>query len=313
MLDGVLSSGKFDGNRDKTRLLGLSLGFTTVAAIAFDTPKTIQVLTGDRSSSWGVSMDEVWAKALENLRDLASDKWQTLAPGVYQSLWRDGYDTSRMFLTDMIRRLSLTGRPVAFLPTRDALIVVGDRDERGLLAASAYAADIFKDAPRPCTLEPFVLTDDDRWTTVASGIPLHENLVNGGLRDQLEIQGQSTLVLRKWLEFKQEDVFAAHLMQKQVGEQTRTLAAWPQVPCLLPRADEVVIQVEEPDGLRVAWEDLESLGLVPEPEPDWWPARYRFEAVPSTDQLTRLKGLAAQRDQLTQTEAVGRHTFASRE
>lgn len=304
MLDGALNSGKFDGNRDKIKLLGHALGFTTIAALAFDTPKTIQVLTRDRSSSWGLSIDEIWAKALENLRDLAPDRWQTLSSGVYQSLWRDGYDTSRMFLTDMIRRLSIAGRPVAFLPTRDTLIIVGDRDDRGLLAASAYAADIFKEAPRPCTLEPFVLGDDDRWQTVASGTLLHEKLVHEALRDQTEIQGHSTAVLRKWLDFKQEEVFAAQLMQRQDGDQLRSLAVWPAVPCLLPRADELIIQVSERDGLRVAWEDLEFLNLLPEPEAEWWPARYRFESIPTSEQLAKLRELEAMRAQSTATDGL---------
>lgn len=289
MREGVLASENFDGDVLKHALFGRSFGASAWCGVCFDTPQTMHPVTNDIGSSWGQPFDHVWEQALSNLRELAADRWHQLAPGVFQSAWRDSYDTSRIFLIDMIRRLQIAGRPIAFLPQRDALIVVGDRDEKGILAASAYAADIFKEAPRPCTMEAFVLDDTDRWQSVPPQIPLHPVFLERGMEDYAGIQSTCTSVLQRWLERTGEEAFAAQFMvlRKEDGTYT-SLAAWPKVPSYLPKAERVII--EDSDGpLDVAWDLVESRGLIPEPSPDWWPPRYYFAGVPSDEHIRALR------------------------
>ena len=84
------------------------------------------------------------------------------AEGVYLSTTHDSYDASRLLLTELIRQLRLKGDPIAMIPNRESLIVVGSEDELGLAGMVKLASKALKE-PRP--ISGIALRfDGDEWT-----------------------------------------------------------------------------------------------------------------------------------------------------
>src|ERR1700733_10109134 len=57
-----------------------------------------------------------------------------IAPGLYEGQWKDSYESSRILLTDLVYRLSVSGEPVAFIPNRNEFCVTGSHKHVGLKA-----------------------------------------------------------------------------------------------------------------------------------------------------------------------------------
>ena len=80
--------------------------------------------------TWGVDFDGLLQRARTNLLGRGGEqRFQELREGCFRSTWRDSLDGSRMLLPGMLRRLGLRGDPVVLLPSRDMLLVLGDRFE----------------------------------------------------------------------------------------------------------------------------------------------------------------------------------------
>jgi hypothetical protein len=71
-------------------------------------------------------------RARDNLWRRSGGKFEKPVVGVYVSPWHDSYDSSRLFLYDLIWHLEVDGEHVAAVPTRHTLIVTGSEDYGGL-------------------------------------------------------------------------------------------------------------------------------------------------------------------------------------
>lgn len=104
--------------------------------------------------AWQTHLSTIHTQALDNLRERTTHiSYTTLGEGaqrvfLYNS--QDGYDATRLLLTDMLEtwRIALPERLVAGIPNRDLLIVCSDQD-RSLL--SRIAGQIQADAAEPNT------------------------------------------------------------------------------------------------------------------------------------------------------------------
>jgi hypothetical protein len=65
--------------------------------LALDYPESTSTLMSGPVESWGISLDDALAIALDNLRDITTDSFVEVARGVYRGNWRDGYDASMAF------------------------------------------------------------------------------------------------------------------------------------------------------------------------------------------------------------------------
>ena len=74
----------------------------------------------------------------------------------------DSYDSSRLLLTDVIRQFRLKGDPIAIIPNRENLIVVGSEDVDGLAGMVKMVDKALKE-PRPISGIALRL-DGDEWT-----------------------------------------------------------------------------------------------------------------------------------------------------
>ncbi|CRM68041.1 DUF1444 family protein [Pseudomonas sp. 58 R 3] len=108
------------------------LGRDCVILLAVDSPESTATLTNGPEAHWGVTMEEAVKISIENLRDTTNEAFGEIIPGLYAGEWADGYDTSRVLLPDVLQRVPVKGRPVFMVPSRDVLMVTGDKDEQGI-------------------------------------------------------------------------------------------------------------------------------------------------------------------------------------
>ena len=120
------------------------IGDHLAAMLVYDFPDHAIELDFEHLAKWGVTGEEAFADACENLRRQSNRGFDSPAPGVFVSSWKDFYDSSRLVLTDLIRSVEVKGNYVAMVPSRDLLVITGSDDRAGLavmlrLAQQAYA------------------------------------------------------------------------------------------------------------------------------------------------------------------------------
>lgn len=275
-----------------------ALGKDCVTLLAVDYPETTSTLTEGPKENWGVSLDEALAVAVSNLREATPDAFDEIVPGLYVGRWNDGYDTSRVLLPDVLQRAPIKGRPVFMIPTRDVLMVAGDRDEesiRHMVEVSFKAMESGRNvSSQVYTYEdqrivPFISQDETLKARMAS---LEHRLLQGNYHAQKE-------QLDAIHEAHKTDVFVASYKLFELKDsdgKTFSMCSWTEtVDTLLPKTDRVALVQLQPDGTAqtqvVEWDELEAkLGdlLVPA---DLYPARYRTLGFPTAAQLSQLTPL----------------------
>ncbi|RQQ45808.1 DUF1444 family protein [Burkholderia stagnalis] len=128
--------------------------------IAYDSEFTVTRLTTAKLDEWGVTFDDAYDVALDNLRAASSRAWLPLQHGVFLSQFGDYYDAARLLLTDLLYRQPIAGAPVVMAPNRSVLLLTGDRNATGLDTLLGLAEQALAQ-PRP--LSPLML----RWDGTA--------------------------------------------------------------------------------------------------------------------------------------------------
>jgi hypothetical protein len=212
----------------------------------------------------------------------------------------DSYFASMLLVDGFLARLAANvgGRPVAFVPDRDTLIVGADGP--GVLAGLYELVERqYMEAPR--SISPVGYTVDERGAVVPyvaqPGTPLagvvHRAEVllasseYGGQKQTLESRFERDLI----------DIFVASVMVVQRPDSSVcSVAVWaPDVDTLLPRTDVIAFQSStERDGsppLTIPFDVVaREAALVPEPE--YAPPRYRVTAWPAQSVMDRLRPYA---------------------
>jgi hypothetical protein len=276
-----------DGSTD-TRMAAADFSDDTTLMLAYDTEHLTRTLDADQFTKWGVSVAEATAIALDNLRDLAAERFVPLAPGLFASDWNDAYDSSRLLLADLVHRVA-GPRPVAMIPTRGRMLLSATRSTGNLLALLGYAKSALEqEGRRVSTLMyefvdgrpvPFVPDDEE----VARGLA---DLRRVALQEDYAEQKQ----LLEQLHQKQGiDVFvASYMLYKGEDERMFSVASWTEgVDTLLPQADRVSFVVMDEAGQPrhagiVAWEQVEAVaGHLMRVEEGSYPVRYRVTGFPA--------------------------------
>ncbi|WP_414439590.1 hypothetical protein [Burkholderia sp. 22PA0106] len=128
--------------------------------IAYDGEFSLQRLNNKTFADWGVTFDEAFEIAIDNLRAESSKPWLALGHGVFVSQFGDFYDAARLLLTDVLYRQPIAGAPVVMAPNRAVLLLTGDRNEAGLQTLLAAAEEALR---QPRALPPLML----RWSGTA--------------------------------------------------------------------------------------------------------------------------------------------------
>lgn len=119
-----------------------------IVTYVINEPKSVVYLTEAHLEHWEVSERDLHAQALANLRQLTDSErdYKTIGAGAQRLFFwdtQDGYDASRLLLTDMLMewQAQLPGQIVIGIPNRDFLIAFSDSD-RAVLEGVARQVEI---------------------------------------------------------------------------------------------------------------------------------------------------------------------------
>lgn len=208
--------------------------------IAYDGEFNVMRLNEAKLEQWGVTFDEAFDIAVDNLRLASSKPWLALQNGVFLSQFGDFYDASRLLLTDVLYRQPIAGAPVVMAPNRTALLLTGDQNEAGLQTLMEVAEQALT---QPRSLPPLML----RWSGVAweKFVPkvlaakLHRLRLHELAADYQDQQAALNDIHAR----EGRDVFVAQhtIVQRNDGEQ-RSICVWTEgVHSLLPDTDFVAL------------------------------------------------------------------------
>lgn len=265
----------------------LPLTSTILAVVVVDSPHSMAMVEADHLRGWGVSFDEAFAVAIENLA-AATDQavFAEVDGSVYVSQWNDDYDAARLLLPSIIDALDVVGRPVAFVPHRNRLIVTGSDDADGLARAMSLTEREL-DHPSQISALPMVRTDGG-WDELELS---EDHLAAAGLHrlravDRSLGYGATTPLIQAAVG---DDTYVANaLLAEKDGELVST-ATWIDAPTsIIPHTDRILFFRSEAENWMVAWDDVVAeLGDRMEPT-DAHPPRYRVGGFPTDSELERM-------------------------
>lgn len=260
-------------------------------SLAVDWPSTMMYVTDDHLSGWGISFDDALERARDNLWSTSRGKFAKPAAGVYLAPWGDSYDSSRLFLYDLLWHLEVDGDHVAAVPNREALIVTGSEDYGGL-AMMAKLCQKAQNDPRPISCIPVIL-QGKRWASYRPppGHPEYESFNRLRIIEEARDYADQKALLERLHSATGEDVFVASytVAERRETQSYFSYCVWPEgIPTLLPRADQVgFVQNKRPAGMAAWGQVHEVAGDLMEPL-DMHPRRFRVEQFPSPEQVSRL-------------------------
>lgn len=275
------------------RPLGSVLGI----GVAFDTETVVQQVGTTALSDWGISADEALAIATDNLRHKAPPSFIQAIPGTYVSQYGDLYDAARILLPELAWQLELNGNPVAMVPTRECLLITGDKDEAGLALLMALAKDRMAATSRHLSPEMFRLEGSEwtSWQPEGTNLNQLRTVVLSHRSGDYDAQNKA---LCRLFEKKGNDAYVASFqaVQKTGGEVLTYSTLSFRLPTVLPHSELVALVDQEAIGddsahkpLIVKWETLaEELGADLVKLPYVLP-RYSVLFDPTPDQIARLR------------------------
>lgn len=251
--------------------------------VVFDHGRAMLPASLEDLADIGLSFEDALDVANQNLLKRGVDRFNSPRPGFYISAWSDRFDASRMHLPTVVPTLRVIGRPVVMTPNRDTLLVTGSNDTVGLRMMAEMAAGGLLH-PRPMTGYAFRL--DARWTP---WLP-DDDMPSYSLFKKLAIESDSAYYGAQ-LE-QQDDIRATegrdvclpglrvncdYLNEEWTSQTTWALGR----PCLLPKADRIVVvqtnseRNQVPVGV-IPWDVLDSNSLLR--PTGLYPERYRVDA-----------------------------------
>jgi hypothetical protein len=265
-----------------------------VVGLAYDAERTITSIYRDHFEKWGVSLDEAFKAAKENLWEKTDPNRLAGQNGIYHGEWADSYDSSRLLLTELIYRLSVDGDPVAFVPNRDQLWVTGTNNSAGLAALLKGGLEGHFKQSHPLSPDLYVLVDGSWKVHVPEDPALRELWMKiKRQRDAIDYAQQQKL-LNEIHEIEDIDIFvASYKVYERKDGLAYSACVWTDgIDSSLPRSENIALMadVENPEYFVVPWEAAASvIGDLLELEPDLMPVRYRARQFPSEEQLARLR------------------------
>jgi len=274
-----------------------------IEAVVVDEPTAMAYVDHRNLAEWGVTGDVVFAAARANLAARAPRVDGPPASG--PTLLRivddgDTYVTSLLLVDGFLAGLAsqVGGRPVAFVPDRTTLLVVGE-DPRLLAMVYDLVEEQYRQAPR--SISPVGYTVDDRGVVVPYTAPAGSALARRAHRAEVLLAATEYAAQKKAIEADLErqgivgPYVASLLVTERPDSDTVSVAVWAEdCDALLPQADVVAFPSAAPDGgqpLTVPFAVVaREAALVP--EPDYNPPRYRVTRLPDETVMARLRAHA---------------------
>jgi hypothetical protein len=267
--------------------------------VVIDRPRSMAYVTTNNVESWSVSPEHVFTKARANLAAIAA--LPETAPPEGPVLMRfvetgDAYFVSRLLVYGWLASLAsrIGGRPVAFVPDQNTLIVTDDQPD-SLGAIFEIVEKEYSEAVR--SISPQAYTVDTHGEVVPYGAPAgHPVSVwvqrASALHAASEYGTQRGLLERAYERDGVDLVVASFTVAQRGDGSVFTYATWAEsVDALLPRVDLVGFAPSSDDIFFVPWEAVcREVDLAPVPGLD--PERYHAPAWPAPPVIDRLRGHA---------------------
>ena len=269
-----------------------------VVALGYDTEHNITAINHESFEKWGVSLEEAFVAAKDNLWERTDPGKMAGQGGVYWSQWGDSYDSSRLLLPELIYRLSVDGEPVAFVPNRNELWVTGTNNSAGLASILKQGAESHFNRGHPLSPDLYVLVDGTWKDYVPKDAALRTLWMTiKRKRDAIDYAQQKEL-LNAIHEREGIDIFVAgyNLFEGKDGS-AYSVCVWSNgVDSSLPQTERIafVVDPERGDHFGVSWDAAQSIvGGLLEKEAEFAPVRYRAREFPDDEQIAKLRRLAS--------------------
>jgi len=268
-----------------------------VVALAYDTERNITSINRESFEKWGVSLEEAFAAAKDNLWEKTDPGQVAGQGGVYWSQWGDSYDSSRMLLTEIIYRLSVDGDPVAFVPNRNELWLTGTNNSSGLAAILRDGTESHFNRGHPLSPDLYVLLDGAWKVWVPEDPSLRDAWMKIKRRRDAIDYAQQQELLNAIHEVENVDLFvASYKIYERKDGLAYSACVWTKgVDSSLPRAENIAFMVDPEGGdhFVVPWEAAAPIvGSLLEEETEFVPVRYRVREFPNAEQIAELRRLA---------------------
>ena len=272
-----------------------------VELVVIDQPTSMAYVPAERAATWGVTPDEVFRAARANLAPNAlavAQGERRDQPAVIRFVDSgDSYFTSMLLVDGFLASLAplVGGTPVAFIPDKDALVVMSDDDPGGLTSTFEVIESEYREAVRQ--LSPMGYTVDGAGRVVpyraAEPGPLAKRLHRAAILLAAAEYGGQKEALEARHERDGVDVFVGSVMALEGPDgSTFSVAVWvDECDMLLPEADFVYFQSPDREGFAVPWPIVMAETSLTA-EPGLAPARYRVAAWPDAPVLERLEAEA---------------------
>lgn len=267
------------------------------AHLAYELPSSVTEIGPDRLKAWGLTFEQLYERAKENLRAASHAPWEEGAPGVFVSPFHDSLDATRVVLPELFTALPLKGKPVFIAPTHDIVFVTGDEDPEGLQQIAVWTEEALLE-PRAHTAIAFRLVDGawERWLP-AKGHPAFAKLKLLALQTTASAYSRQKEVLEALLESNGHEILVATLraFRAPTGD-VFTACAWQDgLEALLPQTDRIDFvrpgPGNTPSSAKVWSTTFEiarkTLGELMQPIGDL-PERWRVKGFPTDSQLEQM-------------------------
>jgi hypothetical protein len=266
--------------------------------VVVDHPEAMAYVTAGRLSDWGVSADEVFAAARENLAGIARRSleapWDTDGDSAIITMIDDGdaYFTSLLLAPGWLAAVGerIGGPVLAFAPDNHTLVLCVPSDDVGPLYD--LVEKHYQEATRSVSPVGYVAAPDGRTVPYAPP-PGHPHEIPCRRAEAVlaasEYGAQTAWLTARYAEAGIEVHVGELLAVVRPRGPAETVATWIDgVTSLLPAARSILFARDGKIVLEVPWSAV-AAEVDLEPEPLLAPLRYRVEGWPPPEVMDRLR------------------------
>ena len=262
--------------------------------LVIDSPKTIRDCSKKSMAEMGLDDSTAYEIAADNLKRRPGG-FEELRPGLYQSIWKDQYDATRMMYSEFYANLPIKGRPVVMVPNRDVLLITGEQDEVGLETMAQVAVEALK---LPRLMSGLAYRLDASWVPFLPPLdhrayPLMKELQVGQMRNLYDEQRQA--MTGGDITDKNGVFISFYTVRKdKLGNFSGFTMLFDGVDMSIAKADEIAFLEPMRDGkpgALIGFADWDVVAEVLEDAfeiEDVYPVRYRVGRFPSGEELARI-------------------------
>lgn len=282
---------------DEVMLPFAPLNDELAAHLAYELPSSVTEIGPDRLTAWGMTFEQLYQRACDNLRGASQAPWEEAMPGVFVSPFHDSLDATRVVLPELFTAMPLKGKPVVLAPTHDIVFVTGDDDPDGLTQVAVWTEEALLE-PRAHTAIAYRLVDGkwERWLP-PKGHPAFPKLKLLALQTIASAYSRQKEVLEALLESNGHEILVATLRAfRAPSGDVFTACAWQEgLEALLPQTDRIDFVRPGPEGTAASakvWSTsfeiaTRTLGELMQPIGDL-PERWRVKGFPTDAQLEQM-------------------------